>query len=259
MKTIWQGEHQLLRIQSAALYFVLPLLLLTIWHTVVSLGWVHDYTMPSPAKVFSAAGTLLTNGTLFEHTLASVERVLEGFVLASLLALSTGIAAGLLPKFEKLTDFALQILKPIPPIAWIPLAILWFGIGEASKIYIIAIGAFFPVFVNTLGGIKNIDKKYLELASVYEVPRSRVIREVILPGALPFIMTGLRLGLAGAWICVVAAEMIAATKGVGYMLMDARSLARPDIVILGMLVIGLIGKLMDDAVRMLEKHMIMWK
>lgn len=164
-----------------------------------------------------------------------------------------------MPKFEKLTDFALQILKPIPPIAWIPLAILWFGIGEASKIYIIAIGAFFPVFVNTLGGIKNIDKKYLELASVYEVPRSRVIREVILPGALPFIMTGLRLGLAGAWICVVAAEMIAATKGVGYMLMDARSLARPDIVILGMLVIGLIGKLMDDAVRMLEKHMIMWK
>lgn len=245
--------------RKMALYWLLPLVLLGTWYSTTAMGLVHDYTMPSPAKVVQTASQLLWSGALLGHITASIVRVLEGFALAAVLALAAGVAAGLLPRFEVFTDFVLQILKPIPPIAWIPLAILWFGIEEASKIYIISIGAFFPIFLNTLNGIKNIDARYLELAQAYEVPRWKVIRQVILPGALPFILTGLRLGLSGAWICVVAAEMIAATRGVGYMLMDARSLSRPDIVILGMLLIGLVGKLMDDAVLWAEQRLIRWK
>ena len=239
-------------------YWSLPLMLLLIWQGLSAIGVFHDYTMPSPGKVMQSFLEIASDGTLLEHIAASVARGLEGFGIAALLALVLGIAAGLFQRFEVWTEFVFQLLKPIPPIAWIPLAILWFGIEETSKVYIIAIGAFFPIFVNTLHGIKNIDSKYLELARVYEVPRAKVIRKIIIPGALPFLMTGLRLGLASAWICVVAAEMIAATRGVGYMLMDARSLSRPDIVILGMLLIGIVGKLMDDAVRILEKRIIRW-
>lgn len=242
-----------------ALYWILPIAVLAVWYSVTAAGLVQDYAMPSPVKVLQTAGGMVLDGSLAAHLAASIFRVLEGFLLASFCALAVGVTAGLVSGFDRLTDLVLQILKPIPPIAWIPLAILWFGIEEASKIYIIFIGAFFPVFLNTLNGIRNIDKKYLELSKVYEVPRWRVIRKVILPGALPFIMTGLRLGLSGAWICVVAAEMIAAVNGVGYMLMDARSLSRPDIVILGMLLIGLIGKLMDDGVLLLEKKLICWR
>lgn len=245
--------------RQLVLYWILPIAVLALWYSVTAAGLVQDYAMPSPGKVLQTAGGMALDGSLAAHLIASITRVLEGFLLAAACALAVGIAAGLVSGFERFTDLVMQILKPIPPIAWIPMAILWFGIEEASKIYIIFIGAFFPIFLNTLNGIRNIDKKYLELAKVYEVPRWRVIRKVILPGALPFVMTGLRLGLAGAWICVVAAEMIAAVNGIGYMLMDARSLSRPDIVILGMLLIGLIGKLMDDGVLLLEKKLISWR
>ncbi len=239
-------------------YWSLPVFLLLIWEGAALSGIIHDYTMPSPDKVVKTAVELIANGTLWSNIMISVVRVIEGFTIAVILALGIGIAAGLFPEFETATDFTLQLLKPIPPIAWIPLAILWFGIEETSKIYIIFIGAFFPILLNTVDAIKNIDKKYLELANAYEVSKWKIVRQIILPGALPFIMTGVRVGIGSAWICVVAAEMIAATRGVGYMLMDGRSLARPDMVILGMLIIGVIGKLMDDMLKKLSKRMIRW-
>ncbi|MDQ0204496.1 ABC transporter permease [Pectinatus haikarae] len=241
-----------------SLYWILPILVLLLWKGAALLGIIHNYTLPSPDKVIQTAVTLTADGTLAGNIIISILRVLEGFFLALAAALAVGVAAGLSGKFEIITDFILQVLKPIPPIAWIPLAILWFGIGEASKIYIIFIGAFFPVFLNTLDGIKNIDRKYIELARVYEVSKKRVIKQVVLPGALPFIMTGTRLGLGSAWICVVASEMIAATRGVGYMLMDGRDLARPDMVILGMIIIGIVGKFMDDILKKLSTVMIKW-
>ncbi|WP_196590452.1 ABC transporter permease [Pectinatus frisingensis] len=241
-----------------SLYWIFPILILFVWKGTTILGIIHNYTLPAPDKVIQTAVVLTTNGTLAGNIIISILRVLEGFIIALAAALTIGIAAGLSVKFEIITDFVLQVLKPIPPIAWIPLAILWFGIGEASKIYIIFIGAFFPIFLNTLDGIKNIDKKYIELARVYEVPQKRVIKHIILPGALPFIMTGTRLGLGSAWICVVASEMIAATSGVGYMLMDGRDLSRPDMVILGMLIIGIVGKFMDDILKKLSNRMIKW-
>jgi sulfonate transport system permease protein len=239
-------------------YITLPVLIIIVWKAADIKGYIVSYTMPPPEDIISTAIEFLKDKTLLEHIRASFIRVIEGFGIALVLALVLGVVIGLSRRFERFTDSTLQIIKPIPPIAWIPLAILWFGIGEASKIYIIAIGAFFPILVNTVEGIKNIDNRYLELARVYEVHKSRVVWQVILPGALPFIMVGIRLGLGMGWICVVAAELIAANSGIGYMLMDGRSLSRPDMVILGMIVIGIVGKLMDDILRYISRKVIKW-
>ncbi|MDR0407328.1 MAG: ABC transporter permease [Campylobacteraceae bacterium] len=239
-------------------YFTLPILIIVIWKAADMAGYIVSYTMPPPEDIIITAFEFYNDGTLLQHIKDSFTRVMEGFGIALVLALLLGVAIGLSTRFEKFMDFTLQIIKPIPPIAWIPLAILWFGIGEASKIYIIAIGAFFPILINTVEGIKNIDSRYLELARVYEVQRIRAIWHVILPGAIPFIMVGIRIGLGMGWICVVAAELIAANSGIGYMLMDGRSLSRPDIVILGMIIIGITGKLMDDILRLISKRIIRW-
>lgn len=240
------------------IYILMPILILVIWKIAALSGYIKPYTMPTPEKVIETIGEVLKNGQLINNILSSVFRVLEGFFIALILALILGILIGLSKKFEILTEITFQILKPIPPIAWIPLAIIWFGIGEASKIFIIVLGAFFPILLNVIDGIKNIDPRYLELEKVYEVRKIKFIKGVILPGALPYIMTGIRVGLGNAWVCVVAAEMIAATKGVGYMLTDGRNLSRPDLVILGMLIIGVVGKIMDDVLKNISKKIIKW-
>jgi sulfonate transport system permease protein len=169
-----------------------------------------------------------------------------------------GIAIGLSKKIEAFFELTVQILKPIPPIAWIPLSILWFGIKDESKLYIIFLGALFPILLNVVGGIQSIDKRYFELARVYETSKARLIFKVILPGALPQIVTGIRVGLGNAWVCVVAAEMIAAMSGVGYLLTYGRSLSRPDMVILAMLLIGVIGKVMDDVLKFAGRKLTKW-
>lgn len=241
-----------------ALYLALPVLVLIVWELADLLGIIKPYTMPSPVGIVKVVIEYIQNGVLLESIWVSFARVLEGFLLALVSAFVLGMAASLFHNVEIFTDLVVQILRPIPPIAWIPLAILWFGIGEGSKIFIIFLGAFFPIFVNIVDGVKSIDYRYYELAEVYEIPKIRMIRQIIIPGALPSIMTGIRLGLGNAWVCVVAAEMIGATKGVGYMLSNGRSLSRPDIVVLGMLLVGIVGKLMDDLLRQIRRRVITW-
>lgn len=240
------------------LYFALPLILIVIWQSADLAGIIKPYTMPAPKAIIDTAIEYIKNGSLLTDIFVSLIRVLEGFLLAMICAFIIGINVSIFPKFETFTDLVIQIVRPIPPIAWIPLAILWFGIGEGSKVFIIFLGAFFPIFVNTIDGIKNIDSRYIELGQVYEVSKRNLIRQVIIPGALPSIMTGIRLGLGNAWVCVVAAEMIGATSGVGFMLSNGRSLSRPDMVILGMLVVGIFGKIMDDILKKLREKLILW-
>lgn len=237
-------------------YIILTVIILVIWHMCYVFGLLKPYSMPTITAVIVAAWEGIKDFIIINDVLFSFIRVLVGFLVAAVLAISLGIFIGISKRVELITDLTIKLLKPIPPIAWIPLAILWFGIGEGSKIFIIAIGAFFPILINVVDGIKNIDKRYLELSKVYEIPRRRVISKMILPGALPSIMTGIRVGLGNAWVCVVAAEMIAATTGVGYMIMDGRSLSRPDVVIVGMLIIGIVGKIMDDVIVDISKKVI---
>jgi sulfonate transport system permease protein len=245
-------------IGNILLYFALPVILLLIWEGFALAGKLKPYTMPEPMAIVNVTIEYIKNGKLLNNIGVSFVRVIEGFLLALVAAFIIGINVSVFPKFDRFTDLVIQILRPIPPIAWIPLAILWFGIGQSSKIFIIFLGAFFPIFLNTVDGVKSIDAKYFELAEVYEIPKIKLIHKIIIPGALPSIMTGIRLGLGNAWVCVVAAEMIGATSGVGFMLSDGRSLSRPDIVILGMLIVGIVGKLMDDLLRKLREKLITW-
>lgn len=238
------------------LYFALPIIILIVWEAASFAGQLKPYTMPAPMAIVTTAWEYIKNGKLINDIAISFIRVLEGFLLGLVTGFVIGIAASLFPKFDTFTDLVIQILRPIPPIAWIPLAILWFGIGETSKVFIIFLGAFFPVFLNTAEGVRGIDPKYFELAQVYEIPKPKLIGRIVIPGALPSIMTGIRLGLGNAWICVVAAEMIGATSGVGYMLSNGRSMSRPDIVVLGMLIVGIVGKLMDDLLKFLRDKIV---
>lgn len=232
--------------------FSLPVILIAFWEFVAYRGWITPYTLPAPSRIVFTLISLIKDFTLFGHIAASIVRVFSGFAIAAISAVILGIVTALSKNLEIYTRIILQVLKPIPPIAWIPIAILWLGIGEASKIFIIFIGAFFPIYINVVDGIKHIDQRFVEVSKVFEIPYIKFIRKVVIPGALPSIITGLRIGLANAWICVVAAEMIAATDGIGYMLMDGRQLSQPDKVILAMLLVGIIGKLMDDVIGKIE-------
>ena len=254
-----EGKRSVSRyLGNTFLYILLPLIIIMIWEMACHFGNVKSYSMPAPEMILKDAAEKIASGILWKHIIVSFLRVLKGFLLALISALVLGVLIGLSRPIERFTELVIQLLKPIPPIAWIPLAILWFGIGESSKLYIIFYGAFFPILLNTVDGIHNIDKRYLELGRVYEVDRWRLVWKVILPGALPSIFTGVRVGLGNAWVCVVAAEMIAATRGIGYMLSNGRSMSRADDVILAMLLIGIVGKIMDDILRIIPKIIMKW-
>ncbi len=262
--TGWRERLRPLRSLAAAarrgaFYLALPAALIILWQGLFELGLIRPILLPPPSTVARTFWTLTASGELPLHIAVSLLRVLEGFAIAAALGLILGIGIGLSRSLDQATDLTIQLIKPIPPIAWIPLAILWFGIGEAGKVYIIALGAFFPVLVNTIDGIRQTDHRYVELARILEVTRSRFIAQVVLPGALPSIMTGLRVGLMVAWICVVAAELIAASRGVGYLIMDARQLSQTDQVLVGMITIGAMGKLLDVLLKAAEHRLITWK
>ena len=247
------------RIQHLLQYTGLSVAIVGVWQGLFYLGYLNPVLLPPPSQIALTFWDLLKSGDLARHIGISILRVLEGFGIAAVLGLGLGIGIGLSRTLDRWTDLVIQVLKPIPPIAWIPLAILWFGIGEQSKVYIIFLGAFFPVIINTIDGIRQTDHKFVELAKILAVPRFKFVRQVVLPGALPAIMTGLRVGLMVAWMCVVAAELIAASSGIGYLIMDARQLSQSDVVFVGMITIGVIGKLMDGLIKLLEKRLISWK
>lgn len=243
----------------AALYVAMPLVVVGLWQLASELRLIRPILLPSPLKVAQAFVELGSSGALFLHLGISLLRVLEGFAIAALAGLTLGVGIGLSRGLDRLTDLTIQLLKPIPPIAWIPLAILWFGIGEGGKVFIIFLGAFFPILVNTIDGIRQTDHRFIELARILEVTRGRFITQVVLPGALPAIMTGLRVGLMVAWMCVVAAELIAASSGIGYLIMDARQMSQTDQVLVGMVAIGIMGKLLDVLLKVAERRLITWK
>jgi len=233
---------------------ILPVLILVIWQVISSSGSVNPILLPSPVSIFEAVVEMLKSGELIANLQISFIRVIEGFAIAAVLALVLGGAMGLFTRIFSFLNLTIQLLRPIPPIAWIPLAILWFGIEEGSKVFIIILGSFFPIFTNVLGGIRQIEYKFVELANVLQVPQKKFIMKVAIPGALPYVVTGLRTGLGYAWMCVVAAELSAGMQGIGYMMTDARAMIQTDRVIIGMLAIGIIGKIMDSLLLLLERR-----
>lgn len=242
----------------AAEYIVLIAVVLMAWIIMDMLGKLNPVIMPSPSKVLNTVTTLLGSGTLWINLVVSVERVMKGYLLAATLGIVLGIFIGLSKHLERLTGLLIQIVKPIPPIAWIPLVILWFGIGESGKVFLIFLGGFFTILINVIDGIRQTDNKYIEVSKSMETPFWKHIFMLVIPGAAPSIFTGLRTGLSSCWMCVVAAELVSSTTGLGYLIMNARQFGQTDIVIVGMLTIGIIGKIMDSLLKLVEKYAVRW-
>ena len=233
-------------------------------------GWLKRFTplvLPSPVTVAQAAWELLFdprlslfsggiyNGNLVGHALISTGRVALGFLAGVLVAVPLGVLIARSRGFEPYLDPLLQILRPIPPIAWTPLAILWFGIGLRAIVFLIFLGAFWPMLLNTISGIREVPRILGQAAASLGASRRQVLFTVVLPAAIPFLFTGLRLAFGSAWITIVAAELIAASEGLGYLIMNARRiLAAPDIIV-GMLTIGLLGLAFDQGFRALERRL----
>ena len=238
--------------------WLLPCLIVIVLEIVVRVGWIPAYQMPAPSDV---ALTLveLAQGALGKHVLASVGRVLAGFVIGASLALVFAAWVGLSREAEAYLEPTFAGLRAIPSLAWVPLLLLWLGIDETSKIVLIAIGAFFPVYVNGVAAIRDIDRKLVEVGQMYGFSRRRLVRRILLPAALPGLFTGLRSGLSLAWMFLVAAELIAATKGLGYLLSDGRETSRPDIVLAAIIVLALLGKVSDGLLAALEKRCLAWR
>jgi len=222
-----------------------------VWWMTVAL--THSVIFPTPWQVVTGTLELARDGTLWEHIGASLFRVGAGFGIAVLFAIPLGLWMGWVRGAFITLNPLFQILRPISPIAWIPIAILWFGVGNASPIYLIFIASVFPMIVQTTVGVHTIEKRYLRAAENFGVPRGKLFRQVVFPATLPQIIVGMRIGLGVAWLVVVAAEMIALRSGLGYMIIDSRNAGnRYDLVIAGMIIIGLIGLALDGFMRLLE-------
>jgi NitT/TauT family transport system permease protein len=235
---------------------ILPSLLLLA--VVVAIWWVvvvrsESVIFPTPLQVVTGTLELAEDGTLWEHITASLFRVGCGFGVAVLVAVPMGLWMGRVDGAFRTLNPIFQIMRPISPIAWIPLAILWFGVGELSPVFLIFIAAVFPMIVQTAAGVHTIEKRYLDAANNFGVSRRTLFTRVIVPAVLPEIVVGMRISLGVAWLVVVAAEMIALRSGLGYLIIDSRNAGnRYDLVIAGMIIIGLIGLLLDGLMRLLE-------
>ena len=238
--------------------WLLPCLIVAVLEVVVRAGWIPAYQMPAPSDV---AVTLveLAHGALGKHVLASVGRVLAGFVIGASLALVFAAWVGLSREAEAYLEPTFAGLRAIPSLAWVPLLLLWLGIDETSKVVLIAIGAFFPVYVNGVAAIRNIDRKLVEVGQMYGFNARRLTLRILLPAAMPGLFTGLRSGLSMAWMFLVAAELIAATKGLGYLLSDGRETSRPDIVLAAILALAVLGKLSDGVLAAVERRCVSWR
>lgn len=232
-----------------------PLLVLA---AIVALWWAvvaHSGSLifPSPRQVAIGALELARDGTLWQHIAASLLRVATGFLLALVVALPLGLWMGRVDAAYRTLNPVFQIMRPISPIAWIPIAILWFGVGDVAPVFLIFLAAVFPMIVQTSAGVHAIDGRYLRAAENFGVPRAKLFRQVIVPAVLPEVLTGMRISLGVAWLVVVAAEMIVRSSGLGFLIMDARNAGnRYDLVVAAMIIIGLIGLGLDALMRRLE-------
>lgn len=244
----------------AALHgWIVPVAILLIWQLAAALHLVSATLLPAPSQIIGQAFRLLGNGELLQHMGISFYRAGVGFALGSAAGLLLGLSTGLGKLAERTLDPSLQMLRMIPMLSLVPLFILWFGVGEFSKILMISLGAFFPVYVNTFLGIRGVELKLLEVTGIYQFTRWQLLRRVIIPSALPNILLGLRLSLGTAWLVLVVAEMMGASAGVGYMIQDARAYSQTDIVFVGIAIFAIVGKLSDSAVRLLEKRWLRWR
>jgi sulfonate transport system permease protein len=238
--------------------WLVPLATVLIWQLASVTGFVPARVLPAPSDVVLAGWKLLLSGELVRNMWVSFWRAGVGFLIGGGIGFVFGLANGLSQLSAKLTDTTLQMVRNIPHLALIPLVILWFGIDEAAKLFLVALGVFFPIYLNTLHGIRTVDPQLIEMGRVYGMSDAELFRRVIFPGALPSIFVGVRFALGIMWLTLIVAETIAASSGLGYMAMQAREFLQIDIVVLSILIYALLGKLADSSARALERLTLSW-
>jgi sulfonate transport system permease protein len=236
-----------------------PFLLLLVWSTCSAAGLIDSRVLPAPWTTAATAWELIRDGRLQNDLAISALRAAEGFVWGATIGIVVALASGLSQLGGYLIDSLVQIKRSIPVLALIPLIILWFGIGETMKVTVIALSVFVPMYIQTHAALRGIDMKYVELAETLGLGRWAFIRKVVLPGALPGVLTGLRFGVLGAWLALVVVEQLNATSGIGYMINLARTYAQSDVILVGLVVYALLGLTSDAAVRLLERRALAWR
>ncbi|MFM0306747.1 ABC transporter permease subunit [Paraburkholderia sp. RL17-383-BIF-A] len=240
------------------LSWAVPALVLVLWQVAARVGLIAPQVLPAPSSVAASALDLARNGDLFIHLGVSLLRAATGFAIGGTIGLALGILVGFSPLAQALLDRSIQMVRAIPFLAMLPLVIVWFGVGEAAKIFLVALAVLFPIYINTMLGIRQIDPKLMELAKVIGLKRSAVVRRIILPGAMPSILTGVRYALAHAWLALVIAETLATTKGIGFLAMDAREFLQTNVILLTIIIYAIVGVVADALVRLLEARFLSW-
>ena len=235
---------------------IVPLLILAMWQLAVNQEFYSRGQLPAPLDVIAAGRELQDIGLLVPNVLASVERVSIGWGVGAAVAIILGLAVGFSRPVESLLDPTLNALRAVPSLAWVPLFVLWLGIGETPKLTLIALGAFFPVYTNLVSGIRQIDRKLVEVGHAYGLRGWSLMREILLPAAFPSLATGLRMGLAQAWLFLVAAELIASSIGLGFLLIDSQNTGRTDILLLAIVLLAVLGKVTDGLLGLAERRLL---
>ncbi|SFB54851.1 sulfonate transport system permease protein [Cohnella sp. OV330] len=239
--------------------WLVPVAAIAVWQLAGTLGWISSEFLPTPAAIATAFADLAANGGLLHHMGDSIRRAAIGFAFGGGLGLALGLLTGLFRRAEYLLDPSAQMLRLVPHLAIAPLIILWFGFGEISKVVIIAAGSFFPLYVNTFLGIRQVDNKLFEVSRTLSFSRFKRISRLILPAASPQILLGLRTSLAVSWIGLVVAELIGSTSGIGFLINEAKQNGQPEVIFVGILIFAIVGKLLDSAVKAIERRTLSWQ
>ena len=253
------GRAGRLAIKAGTIGLILPALLLALWEALARSGVAPANLLPAPLAVLRSLRALAVTGELGTHIEITLLRVVEGFFLGTAVATLLGALTGYSPLWRRLLDPTLQALRSIPSIAWVPLFVLWLGISEQSKVTLIAVGAFFPVYLSTMAGIQQVDRKLVEVARIHGYGGVQLVRRVLLPATLPAYMTGLRGGLGLAWMFVVAAEYLGASEGLGFLLIDGQETGRPANIIAAILLFAIFGKASDMALAAIGRRFVGWQ
>ena len=225
---------------------ILPILIIIIWYLITAVfNLVDPYILPSPVEVCFSAWNLIISGELFRDAFDTLFKVFAGIFIAAIVAIPLGILLGWYKRLEDICTFVISILRPIPPVAWIPFSILWFGIGTVPAVFIIFMGCVFPILIYTIDGVKRTDKVLIESAQTLGATDGVILKQVILPSAIPYIVSGLKVGIGIALMCTISAEMIGSSSGLGYMILTATNLFDTGTTVVGMLTIGIIGLILD--------------
>lgn len=241
-----------------ALSWLVPVLLLVTWEALARFGWIEPHLLPAPSKVALTAYKLTVAGTLLHDLAVSLLRAAIGFAIGGGIGFALGTLVGFSRIAEAVIDRSVQMVRAIPFLAVLPLVIVWLGVGEGQKIFLVALGVAFPIYVNTTLGIRQVDPKLIELGRVQGLSTRELITRIILPGALPSILTGVRFSLATAWLALVVAETIGAQAGLGFLALDAREFLRTDVIVLTVIIYALIGVAADSLARLLERRLLTW-